>query len=118
MNEINNSDNKEQKVENPNPALFQVESFNKAVASRDKIISSHITTISALQQQIGNQQTTISDLMKKVKDTDDARISAETEVAQFKTLKKDTSTLGGYIPKSEEEIFAEKYQKAKEKLTR
>ena len=114
MNETN--EKKEQAVKNP--ALFNVESFNKAVASRDEIIVSHETTISSLEEQIGKQQTTISELMKKNKELESARVSAESKVSELKNLKKDSSLSGGYKPKTEEEKFAEDYQKAKARLNR
>ena len=71
------NDNEKEKVKPNNPALFKVEAFNKAVASRDEIITGHETTISALEQQIGTQQTTISELMKENKAEKSARSAAD-----------------------------------------
>ncbi|CAI2161884.1 14274_t:CDS:1 [Funneliformis geosporum] len=100
--------NEKEKSKSNNPALFNVESFNKAVASRDEIIVAHENTISTLEEQIGKQQTTISDLMKKTKSEESARIAAESELAQKKELKVEHK--GNYF-KTEEEKFADSFSK-------
>ena len=105
--------NEKEKSEPNNPALFKVEAFNKAVASRDKLITSHETTISALEEQIGNQQITISKLMEENKSEKSARSSAETELAEKKNLKVEHK--GNYY-KSQEERFADEYKEACRKL--
>ena len=100
------NDNEKEKPKNP--ALFNVESFNKAVASRDEIIAENKTTISALEEQIGSQQTVISELMKKHKSEESARIAAESELAQKKELKVEHK--GNYF-RTEEEKFADAFEK-------
>src|SRR4051794_1728825 len=82
-----NSENEKKETKSSNPALFSVESFNKAVASRDEIIANQKATIETLQAQIGNQQTSISELMTQNENEKASRAAAETELAEKKELK-------------------------------
>jgi isocitrate dehydrogenase len=108
MNETNEKE-KNSKEKSGNPALYNVETFNKAIASRDEIISGHETTISALEEQIGKQQETISKLMTESKNEKTARVAAQNELAEKKALKVEHK--GNYY-KSEEEKFTDSFLKA------